>query len=595
MTLPLMPLGEHVVNDYRSLSLSLKAHPVSFLRRELAARRHRRGGTARRTAERAARLRRRPRARPPAPGHRVGRDLRHARGRDGRRQHHRLAEDFRALSRRSCSARGCCRSSGRLQSEQGVIHVVAERLEDYSPLLSLLSEDPSARTAWPRPTRCAARSTSCARSKQNSAWPACSPPTGTQGHVRDDGFGHAEGAELPLAPAWPTETFSQKAEQPEQENDRKRNPDQPKQCTASHENLHFHRLRKRDCRASVPHGFSGESPPSPGRALADRLAPVMAPARHELLATHEDAIDRLAAGCEYPGVEERVAARPEQCPVVGIERHDVGGCARRDARRRRRRAPPPRRQAPRRTARGRSSRPRPPCTLRARSRSRCAYSSWRSSSATSIRMLESEPMPKRPPRYTKRGAVEDAVAEIGFGDRTEPATAPVAASPRVSASVMCVAWMRHQRRSTSALSSSHSTGRAPDQARQSSHLLHLLGDVDVDRPPRASARHRAISSGVTARRLCGATPSAAPGKSRTAAAARLKQPRIDIEVGDEAPLPGDRRRAAETRMRIKDRQQRQPDAGLARPPRRCAPPSRRYSHRAVRRDRGADSGTRRRA
>jgi len=34
-----MPLGEHVIHDYRTLSLSLKAHPVSFLRERLAARR----------------------------------------------------------------------------------------------------------------------------------------------------------------------------------------------------------------------------------------------------------------------------------------------------------------------------------------------------------------------------------------------------------------------------------------------------------------------------------------------------------------------------------------------------------------------------
>jgi error-prone DNA polymerase len=33
--LPLMPLGEHVIHDYRSLGLSLKAHPVAFLRRQL--------------------------------------------------------------------------------------------------------------------------------------------------------------------------------------------------------------------------------------------------------------------------------------------------------------------------------------------------------------------------------------------------------------------------------------------------------------------------------------------------------------------------------------------------------------------------------
>ncbi|WP_274426144.1 error-prone DNA polymerase [Chelativorans sp. YIM 93263] len=35
MRLPAMPLGEHVVHDYRALGLSLKAHPVSFLRRRL--------------------------------------------------------------------------------------------------------------------------------------------------------------------------------------------------------------------------------------------------------------------------------------------------------------------------------------------------------------------------------------------------------------------------------------------------------------------------------------------------------------------------------------------------------------------------------
>ena len=34
--LPPMPLGAHVVEDYRRLSLSLKAHPASFLRARLA-------------------------------------------------------------------------------------------------------------------------------------------------------------------------------------------------------------------------------------------------------------------------------------------------------------------------------------------------------------------------------------------------------------------------------------------------------------------------------------------------------------------------------------------------------------------------------
>ena len=38
VALPPMPLGEEVVNDYRSLELSLRAHPASFLRSDLIAR-----------------------------------------------------------------------------------------------------------------------------------------------------------------------------------------------------------------------------------------------------------------------------------------------------------------------------------------------------------------------------------------------------------------------------------------------------------------------------------------------------------------------------------------------------------------------------
>lgn len=37
-TLPVMPLAEHVVNDYQTLRLSLKAHPLSFLRADMKAR-----------------------------------------------------------------------------------------------------------------------------------------------------------------------------------------------------------------------------------------------------------------------------------------------------------------------------------------------------------------------------------------------------------------------------------------------------------------------------------------------------------------------------------------------------------------------------
>ncbi len=37
-TLPAMPLAEHVVSDYQTTRLSLKAHPMQFLRDHYAAR-----------------------------------------------------------------------------------------------------------------------------------------------------------------------------------------------------------------------------------------------------------------------------------------------------------------------------------------------------------------------------------------------------------------------------------------------------------------------------------------------------------------------------------------------------------------------------
>src|SRR5262249_59243607 len=38
VTLPTITLGEHVVEDYAAISLSLKAHPMSFFRQNLAGR-----------------------------------------------------------------------------------------------------------------------------------------------------------------------------------------------------------------------------------------------------------------------------------------------------------------------------------------------------------------------------------------------------------------------------------------------------------------------------------------------------------------------------------------------------------------------------
>src|SRR5262249_31254844 len=98
--LPKMPLGEHVVEDYASLSLTLKRHPLAFLRREPPRARR---GTPPRTPPppgRSTAHDRRGCADPPAPGQRQWCGLHHRRGRDGDRQSDRLARHPRAFSPR---------------------------------------------------------------------------------------------------------------------------------------------------------------------------------------------------------------------------------------------------------------------------------------------------------------------------------------------------------------------------------------------------------------------------------------------------------------------------------------------------------------
>ena len=86
VALPVMPLSEHVVNDYRTLRLSLKAHPMSFLRARVTASRHRCLRRSQSMPRRRARERRRRRAGAPASGLCARRGVHDHRGRDGRRQ-----------------------------------------------------------------------------------------------------------------------------------------------------------------------------------------------------------------------------------------------------------------------------------------------------------------------------------------------------------------------------------------------------------------------------------------------------------------------------------------------------------------------------
>lgn len=148
VSLPRMPLGEHVIHDYRSLGLSLKAHPLSFLRPKLAAD----GITpnaslpsisngARISVAGLVLVRQRP-----GKGNAIFLTLEDEAG---------VANiivwkrDFEHLLPIIMGSRLIC-VRGRLQCESGVIHIVAERMEDLSPWLAELSEQTSAINPWIR-------------------------------------------------------------------------------------------------------------------------------------------------------------------------------------------------------------------------------------------------------------------------------------------------------------------------------------------------------------------------------------------------------------------------------------------------------------
>ncbi|TPM35368.1 error-prone DNA polymerase [Mesorhizobium sp. B2-3-5] len=147
--LPKMPLGEHVIHDYRSLGLSLKAHPVAFLRERL---------------DQAGII---PNANLPSvrDGRRVSvAGLVLVRQRPGKGNAIFLTlEDDKAVAnvifwertftrfRPIVMGARFVKVSGKLQSESGVVHIVAEKIEDLTPWLTVLLEKVSA--AGPPATR----------------------------------------------------------------------------------------------------------------------------------------------------------------------------------------------------------------------------------------------------------------------------------------------------------------------------------------------------------------------------------------------------------------------------------------------------------
>ena len=140
VALPPMRLGEHVVEDYRRLHLSLKAHPVAFLRQDLARRgilRHDQLPTipsGRRVTVGGLVL---VRQRPGTAAGVIFMTLEDETSIANTIVWPKIYETFRpiVLGARLVSV------TGKLQNESGVIHVVAERVEDLTFLLRRLSQE----------------------------------------------------------------------------------------------------------------------------------------------------------------------------------------------------------------------------------------------------------------------------------------------------------------------------------------------------------------------------------------------------------------------------------------------------------------------
>jgi error-prone DNA polymerase len=139
VTLPEMPLGEHVVCDYQTLRLSLKAHPVSFLRERLSQQRVAACAATRSMAD-GARTRVAGvvlvRQRPGSAKGVVFMTLEDETGVVNTVVWPKMLERYRKVV---MTAR-LIGITGRIQRHEGIIHLVATHIEDLSPLLLELSE-----------------------------------------------------------------------------------------------------------------------------------------------------------------------------------------------------------------------------------------------------------------------------------------------------------------------------------------------------------------------------------------------------------------------------------------------------------------------
>ena len=292
------------------------------------------------------------------------------------------------------------------------------------------------------------------------------------------------------------------------------------------------------------------APASPaGSAPRRRSRATWRPSRTTCRPADQTSRTTPVAGREDPAVEQLVVVERRQRRVVAVDGDEVGERARARSRRRPRpsaRAPPA--SAPRVE---RARRPR----RRARP-ARCAPVRRQALAVLEAAQLLGErdadvrvrADPERAAGREVGRAVEDAVAEVGLGDRAEPGDrAGARRAARSRPAVICVAWIRHQR-GADAERGRAGTRPAARRARPRprSTSAHLLGGVDVQRAVR-DARRRAPRSGpgVVARSECGAAPStASPG---SAGARRLAQ-RAGSRRGRSRSAAG-RRRAARPRRR----------------------------------------------
>ena len=139
VTLPPMPLGEHVITDYQTLSFSLKAHPMSFLRRPLNERRFVQNETLTRIRNNAwvrvaglVLVRQRP-------GTASGVVFATLEDETGVANIVIWPKTFEAYRKIVLGAR-CIAVRGRVQSQDGVIHVIAHELKDLTPMMLEISD-----------------------------------------------------------------------------------------------------------------------------------------------------------------------------------------------------------------------------------------------------------------------------------------------------------------------------------------------------------------------------------------------------------------------------------------------------------------------